>query len=94
MGDRITMKDLHQVLAVLKGALEVEGINTPLRLDEGSKVNGRAFRLYFEDGTSCVGTSNGFLGWTKKEAYETMWTILRTIQDMWYLHDLLNEKDA
>lgn len=85
MRENITMGRLTALVAAYKGRLEGEGIMDELRLEEGSKLYGQAFRLRFKDGASAIGTSNGYLGMTKREAYETLTTIIRTLDDIHYI---------
>ena len=85
MSENITMKRLTNLVAAYKGRLEGEGIEGELRLYRGSKTYGRAYRLYFEDGASAIGTSTGYLGMTKREAYETLTTIIKTLDDIHYI---------
>lgn len=84
MSENITMKRLTDLVAAYKRRLEREGIMDELRLDEGSKTYGRAYRL-FADGAAALGTSNGYLGMTKREAYDTLHTIIRTLDGIHYI---------
>lgn len=83
--ESITIADLQRLVESYAKRLGSEGILTPLHLNIGSKLYGRAYRLYFADGASAIGTSDGYLGMTKREAFETLSTIIHTIDDMHYL---------
>jgi hypothetical protein len=87
MRERVTIKDVEAVFKLYTDFIEElyslpHGKGKP-SLVEGSKTNGRAYRLYYENaggGQSYYpGTSgNGYLGMTKKEAYETLWIMYVT----------------
>lgn len=91
---RITSADMQSVIRQYQHAIEmVTGELPELSYQEGSKTYGNSFRLHHigrdKDGqetgpTSCWGTYDGFLGWTKREAYETLSTIASTIYDVRY----------
>lgn len=91
--NRITRKDLNDAVAIYVNALESHGMLThPVQLQIGSQTNGIAYRAMFianESGglTAAPGTSNGYLGMTAREAYDTLWTITRTLQDVAYHRD-------
>jgi len=82
MRERVTIKDVETVFEmytnVIEGLYDRPHDKGKPTLIEGSKVNGRAYRLFYVgpkgEQDYYPGTSNnGFLGWTKKEAYETLW---------------------
>ena len=85
MNTRTTLADVNAALGHYSRALDSFGIARPgLELQTGSKANGRAYRLYIEGGKAAPGTQNGFLGWTKTEAFDTLLTMARTIEDVAY----------
>jgi hypothetical protein len=88
----VTMSDLRRALEAHIECLARCGItyNGRLGLDEGSKLYGRAFRLYrtgyMIDGRPTTGhgrppVGDDFLGMTKREAYETLTARTRAIYD-------------
>lgn len=80
--NRITEEQLNGVLVRYVRALDSLGmLQGGLRLIAGSKTNGRAYRLFFLDsGMAAPGTLNGFLGWTKREAYDTLYAMVLTLE--------------
>ncbi len=88
--NKITAEDLQNALNAYVEELNRSGmLKYPLQLQRGSKTNGNAFRVMFISGehgglTPAPGTSDGFIGWTKHEAHDTLWTIIRTLQDVRY----------
>jgi len=84
MATRITKADIELVLKRYIKAMELNGIYVEYRLDEGSKVNGRAFRLYREDGYAAPGTSNGYLGATGREAWHMLYSLAVMAEDIAY----------
>lgn len=103
MTDRITNRDLSIMLERYKRALDTLGITLAdgerLRMQEGSKTYGIAFRLY-TTGVPGVhgegGTGHGrppvgddFLGMTKREAYDTLAERCRTMEDVAYARERL-----
>lgn len=86
---RITMDDLNAQLALYGLLLRELGIDSEgIALIEGSKKYGNSFKLVriVEGGghSDVPGAYNGFLGWTKREAYMTMSAITRTLGDVSY----------
>lgn len=92
MNERITTKDVEGALGRYVRALSMNGIDLSVRLDHGSKVNGRAFRIFKAgDGYSAPGTNNGYLGMTKHEAWDTLLTLARMAEDIAYNRTLIAE---
>ena len=91
---RVSEKNLQDmVLRYQQAIAKFTGEEPELELNSGSKTNGISFRLYHlirENGVVVTkkpawGTSHaiwedGFLGWTKGEAYETLLTSVRAIE--------------
>ncbi len=91
MGNRVTNADLEAVLGRYIHAVDAVGIiHEGFRMDEGSKVNGRAFRLYRNDGTEAPGTIHGYLGTTKTEAWDRLHTLAKAFEDAAYYGRLSN----
>lgn len=90
MSTRITRVDLDAAVVAYRNALESVGaLRFPLQLQIGSKTSGIAYRVMFiandSGGLSAApGTSNGYLGMTAREAYDTLWTMTRTLTDVQY----------
>lgn len=89
MSRRITRTDLNTAVTAYGNALESAGaLRAPLQLQIGSGTTGIAYRVMFigEGGglSAAPGTSNGYLGMTAREAYDTLWTMARTISDVRY----------
>ena len=80
--DRITNTQMSGVLTRYARSLKALGMcEGELRYDEGSKTNGRAYRLFFqESGMPVPGTIDGYLGMTKREAYYTLCTMALTLE--------------
>jgi hypothetical protein len=107
MTTTITAADLRNMFARYCRALEAAGMNPPegfhVGLDEGSKLYGRAFRLYvtgdrvdnptdgnhYPNGSGHARPPAGpdYLGMTKREAYDTLATIAHTLEDVAYARD-------
>lgn len=67
-------------------AYESVGITLDFRFQEGSSTQGVAYRIEMKDGSEAPGTShNGFLGHTRSEAWHTLLTAARAIEDMNHL---------
>lgn len=86
MNDRITAANLRSVAESVADELKDHGFNGRYELIMGSKHYGNSFK-FVEIVEGCghkyaPGTVQGFVGWTKREAYDTLWTILRTLQDL------------
>lgn len=88
--EKITNKDLEGLLKVLERELKELGLligESVPRLQQGDKTNGYPFRLFFTGGELGTGDSNrplflsnnGFLGWTKREAYTSLHLITDTL---------------
>jgi len=84
MSERVTQQQLNFVFQRYVDSLVELGVSVEgLSLISGDKVNGNSFKLRHKDGKRPVGVdSDGFLGWTKREAYDTLQTICRTIGDV------------
>lgn len=87
MAQRITMEELRCELALYVSLLWSLGIPAEdITLIEGSKANRDPFKLVrvTEGGGQfeAPGTRDGFLGWTKPEAYRAMRFINNTLNGM------------
>lgn len=82
---RITVKDVRIAYASLVKAASEAGLGTAKwRLHEGSSTYGRAYRIY-DDGRSPLGLSQGFIGLTAQQAYDTIHAMLGVF---WTLKDM------
>jgi hypothetical protein len=88
MAVRITQNDLDVALEVY--VLRLESLGMPhenIALIEGSKKSGNSFKLVYIDPETgghkpAPGASQGFLGWTKREAHDRLTTISYTLFDV------------
>lgn len=80
---RVTKSDVDQAYETYISLLESVDVDvSKYELHHGSKHYGNSFKVY-NDGLGGVGTdSMGYLGMTRREAYDTLWTIIRTIRDL------------
>jgi hypothetical protein len=78
--NRITVKDVRTVFGAYADTLKSLGVDvSKLELQEGSQANGRAYRIVL-DGFEAPGTGDrGYIGWTAREAYDTIQTIRKTM---------------
>lgn len=81
----ITQKDLDGMLERVLRSLGALGITTKgLHVTSGSKMNGIAYRLYqyvgSAGGVSGVIMPDGYLGTTKREAYDTLHAIAQSLE--------------
>lgn len=80
--DRITNAHLNAMLARYARALKALGLPSEgIELTQGSKLYGNSYKA-LQGGTYPVGISFGFLGWTKRDAYEKLYTIAVTLEDV------------
>lgn len=93
---KVSKENLKALVVLYVETVAAEtGVIPEMQLRMGSKINGVSFRLYHvetdENGreklTPAWGTSEGlwsegFIGWTKREAYDTLLTIIRTMQKL------------
>lgn len=96
MSNRITNAELYAAagryqLALANAGMEVQGLS----LITGSKVNGNSYRYVYIDPETGgqtrapgAGHSNGFIGWTKREAHDTLMTMARVLEDVAYQKEL------
>ena len=96
MSDRITNEDLDNMLARYTRALKRLGINTgtsdgtTIGMQRGSKTYGIAFRLFTTGGALGSGhhrppVGDDYLGMTKREAWDTLATLSRAMEDVAYM---------
>jgi len=90
MANTITTKDLDSAVQNYVRTLASSGITGDFWMQTGNKVNGVAFRLYMNDGTIAPGTVSGYLGMTRREAYNMLHTLARMAADVAYYQ---NEKN-
>lgn len=78
--NRITVADVRTVFQAYATELQQLGYRETVQLQEGSQANGRAYRVVTADQFEAPGTGDrGYIGWTAREAYETLHTIRRTL---------------
>jgi hypothetical protein len=79
---KVTKQNIEACVHSLKELLEREGYTQDLVLHAGEPRNGRAWRLFFEDGSEVPGLFMGYVGWTKPEAWQTLITMMRLMSDL------------
>jgi hypothetical protein len=85
MSTRYTVKDVRTAYGALVEAATKAGLDTTLwKLHEGSSTGGRAYRIY-DDGRSPLALSQGFIGLTARQAYDTIHAMLGVF---WTLGDV------
>jgi hypothetical protein len=90
---RVTKSELYGALERYKNAWEcVDVPMDTLRMQKGSSTMGVAYRIHFRNGSAAPGTSDGYLGMTRSEAWETLLTISRTIEDLNYIRMIESER--
>jgi hypothetical protein len=82
---KITEKDIEAMLGRVQRSLASMGVVTNnLHVAGGSRTNGVAYRLYQyagdSHGVSGVIMPDGFLGTTKREAYDTLHAIAQSLE--------------
>lgn len=92
--NRITNKDLDAAFERYARALNSLGITKfghTISLKHGSKTNGISYKLVWihnahggHSGAIGVESNGGFIGWTKREAFDTMHLLARTLEDVWF----------
>lgn len=88
----VTRNDIDIILARYIRALASNGIEMSIRIDAGSKANGIAWRIFRADtGYSAPGTSNGYLGMTKREAWDTLHSLATMAEDMAFLRSEMSQ---
>ena len=83
--NRVTREELKGSFERYVRALNSLGIHQKVEMQEGSKTYGNAYRVRHVNGWATpLGTSNGYLGMTRREAVDTLHTLARTIEDVLY----------
>lgn len=86
---RVDRQDLEAMFARYVRAVRAFGVMEEHRLEWGSKVDGRAFRVNsYREGQSgqypAFGVFDGYLGMTKREAYDSLHIIAQALEDVHY----------
>lgn len=90
--NRITKRDVDMAFEAYVSAVRAHGIvlfGKPA-LFEGSKINGRAWRLFLVDGSGGQHPfpgimGNGYLGMTAREAWQALWLAANVANDLLYI---------
>jgi len=79
----VTKSNLLGALNRYLAAYEGMGVPLEIRFQEGSKTQGVAYRIEMRDGSEAPGTTNGgFIGFTRSEAWHTLTSISRALEDL------------
>lgn len=92
MTQRITNADINAVLSrYVRACQRLEMVpDNGFTCRRGSKTYGNAYRLFSTEGEwPAPGTVNGYLGTTKREAYDTLMTMALTLEAVLYRTDKL-----
>jgi hypothetical protein len=93
--EKVTSKDIQAVAGILEARMKKCGLlgeDSSIIIQQGDKTHGYPFRIFFTGGDLGSGhcnaplhlSSNGYLGWTKREAMTT----LRAIDDtVWMMRN-------
>ncbi|AST15248.1 hypothetical protein SEA_SAMISTI12_267 [Streptomyces phage Samisti12] len=92
--DRISKTQLVGMVNRYIRAWENQGVSLTVKLQEGSRNMGVAYTLRMPDGSNAPGTTDGFLGWTRREAWDTLGSISRTLEDLSHMRTLQAESEA
>ncbi len=90
----ITKTNLYGALNRYLRAYAAMGVNLDIRFQEGSKTQGVAYSIEMKDGSNPPGTSNGIIGLTRQEAWDTLLTISRAVEDLGFLHTKTNAPET
>jgi len=92
--DRVTKDQLVNLVGEYQRTWEAMGFPMTFILDVGIPSAGVCWRLRIkETGSNAPGTSDGYLGVTKSEAWDTLQTIIRTLRDFSYLRQIESERE-
>ncbi len=78
----VTKADVLAALTRYQEALSLSGIDLEFTLQWGSKTCGNSFRIMIKGGGIAPGTVDGFIGWTKREAAESLWKLALMAEDI------------
>lgn len=89
----VTKEDVLNAIKRYQRNWEGMGFTLELSYQEGTPSAGIAHRLFVEGGSAAPGVGDrGYIGFTKAEAYETLNTISRTLEDLSHLRKVEAEK--
>lgn len=90
MSQRITKVMLQNAVAAYARTLDAHGLlDSPLIFQVGNTTYSYAWTVRFDDGSSPVGTDKGILGYTAREAYGALHTIIRVLNDIKFRNEAL-----
>lgn len=90
MTERISREQIEKIAVLVACAAKEVGVlanDDVLNVDHGSKVNGISFSLSILNEDKGRSNPNGlpkFLGWTRREAYNTLRTVFATLEAVRY----------
>lgn len=83
MSQRITKTMLQSAVTAYARTLDAhELLDAPLHVQLGNTSYGREWTIRYADGASPVGVDQGVLGYTAREAFDTLHTIIRVLNDI------------
>lgn len=83
MTDRVSKKDVDNAFQAYVEECARHGFATEdLRLHHGSKTNGNSYKVLNRALRAPGVDTMGFIGWTRREARETLYTITRVMADI------------
>jgi len=83
--NRITNADIAGVVARYARIAKTLGFNVEgLEFQPGGPNTNVSYRLWIEGNYAAPGTSNGYLGETKREAYNTIYTLCLAFEDVYW----------
>jgi hypothetical protein len=90
--NRVTKENLLGAFERYARAWESIGVDmSTLKMQHGNATMGVAYRITYNNGSNAPGTSDGFLGFTKREAWDTLRTMARVIEDMNHIRSVEKE---
>lgn len=80
---KVTRNDVLAAIREYVRVWGVMGVELEVEYQEGQPSAGQAHRLFVNKNQAAPGVGDrGYIGWTKAEACETLWTIVRTLCDL------------
>lgn len=91
---RVSKADITSALERYRRNWEGMGFKLELNYQEGTPSMGIAHRVFVDGGSAAPGTGDrGYIGFSRSEAYETLNTISRTLEDLSHLRKVKTEQE-